>query len=93
MRYTIFDADNNIVNIVEWDGISDWSPPEGHTVAQSKDEDTMPAPKAVADEVDILTAALLAKGIITKADIAAATPAANGNGQASPNAATEGPPK
>jgi hypothetical protein len=28
-RYIIVDAEGAIVNAVEWDGISTWSPPEG----------------------------------------------------------------
>lgn len=30
--YIIKDADGVAVNSVVWDGVSDWSPPEGHTV-------------------------------------------------------------
>lgn len=32
MRYAVVDSDGNVVNVVIWDGESDWSPPEDCTV-------------------------------------------------------------
>jgi hypothetical protein len=37
-RYAIVDSQNNVLNITEWDGESDWSPPEGTTLVQCDDE-------------------------------------------------------
>lgn len=36
-RYVVIDVDqgNLIVNAVEWDGVTEWSPPEGCIVEQS----------------------------------------------------------
>jgi len=36
MKYIIVDADGLITNAVEWDGESDWSPPEGCTAIESE---------------------------------------------------------
>lgn len=71
MRYTIFDGDKNIVNIIEWDGDeTQWSPPEGHTVQLSNDDDTIPVDPSSSsvDELDALKQLLVTKGIITKAE-------------------------
>lgn len=32
MRYVIVDDAHKVVNVVEWDGESEWAPPEGHTI-------------------------------------------------------------
>lgn len=31
-KYDILNSEGLVVNIIEWDGITEWSPPEGHTV-------------------------------------------------------------
>jgi len=36
MKYIIIDADGLITNAIEWDGESDWSPPEGCTAIESE---------------------------------------------------------
>ena len=36
MKYIIIDADGLITNAIEWDGESDWSPPEGYTAIASE---------------------------------------------------------
>lgn len=38
MRYIIIDADGLIINACEWDGVTEWAPPEGCTAVQV-DED------------------------------------------------------
>ena len=38
MRYIIIDADGLITNAIEWDGVTEWAPPEGSTAVQV-DED------------------------------------------------------
>ena len=38
MRYIIIDADGLITNACEWDGVTEWAPPEGCTAVQV-DED------------------------------------------------------
>lgn len=37
-RYAVIDANGNIINVTLWDGVSEWSPPDGCYVVQS---DTM----------------------------------------------------
>ena len=37
MKYIILDADGLITNVIEWDGESEWSPPEGCTAIESED--------------------------------------------------------
>ncbi|MGE5501867.1 MAG: hypothetical protein ACM3W4_08065 [Ignavibacteriales bacterium] len=34
-RYALVDGDGLVVNVVEWDGVSDWSPPEGLTCMEA----------------------------------------------------------
>ena len=34
MRYIIIDADGLITNAVEWDGVTEWAPPEGCTAVE-----------------------------------------------------------
>lgn len=36
--YAVVDLDNNVVNIVDWDGISDWSHPENTQLILVTDE-------------------------------------------------------
>lgn len=38
-RYAVVDADGKVVNVVLWDGQSDWVPPEGSEAVQSDDAD------------------------------------------------------
>ncbi len=33
-RYAVIDKNNNVINVVEWDGITKWSPPESCTVKE-----------------------------------------------------------
>ncbi len=33
--YAVIDSSGNIVNLVEWDGSTTWSPPSGYTVVLS----------------------------------------------------------
>ena len=37
MRYIIIDADGLITNAIEWDGVTEWAPPEGCTAVQVDD--------------------------------------------------------
>ena len=30
MQYALLDSTNTVVNVVEWDGITQWTPPAGH---------------------------------------------------------------
>jgi hypothetical protein len=30
MRYGLIDAKGNVVNAIEWDGVTPWSAPDGH---------------------------------------------------------------
>ena len=34
-RYALIDAQGNVDNIVIWDGLPDWTPPQGYTTVQS----------------------------------------------------------
>ncbi|MDG6918989.1 MAG: hypothetical protein JRN62_06085 [Nitrososphaerota archaeon] len=34
-RYVLAGPDGVVVNVVEWDGTSDWSPPDNLTIVQS----------------------------------------------------------
>ena len=38
-RYIVIDASGAVINAVEWDGVAEWSPPEGCTLEQ---HDTAP---------------------------------------------------
>jgi hypothetical protein len=31
-RYAVIDDQNEVVNVIEWDGVSNWMPPAGHVV-------------------------------------------------------------
>jgi len=31
-KYDILNSEGLVVNIIEWDGVTEWTPPEGHTV-------------------------------------------------------------
>ncbi|CAB4132680.1 hypothetical protein UFOVP255_45 [uncultured Caudovirales phage] len=35
MNYAVINSENLVVNVVVWDGVSPWSPPEGCSVIQS----------------------------------------------------------
>ena len=41
MRYIIIDADGLITNAVEWDGVTEWAPPEGYTAVQVDEDGTI----------------------------------------------------
>lgn len=43
-RYAVVDGSGNVVNIVEWDGVSAWAPPSGFTVRAATDADHIEAP-------------------------------------------------
>jgi len=38
MRYYIVDQKGEIVNVIEWDGVSPWSPPAGCTAVGRTDQ-------------------------------------------------------
>ena|ERR1035437_8021261 len=71
MRYAIVDENGLIVNCVEWDGVSDWSPPEGCEAIQSDEgsigdsilegvliqpDPPKPAPMTLQDQISALEA-------------------------------------
>jgi hypothetical protein len=33
-RWAVIDGNNTVVNMVEWDGQTEWAPPAGHTVRE-----------------------------------------------------------
>lgn len=33
-RHAVIDQDGNVVNVIIWDGVCKWKPPEGHIVVQ-----------------------------------------------------------
>jgi len=33
-RYAVIDGSGNIVNVIVWDGVTSWTPPESHTAEQ-----------------------------------------------------------
>jgi len=35
MQYAIINAENIVTNVVEWDGVSEWGPPEGHQLIEA----------------------------------------------------------
>lgn len=39
MRYTVVDDKKRVVNVVEWDGKTEWQPPEGCSVREYEDGD------------------------------------------------------
>ena len=41
MRYIIIDADGLITNAIEWDGVTEWAPPEGCTAVQVDEDGTI----------------------------------------------------
>jgi hypothetical protein len=38
MRYAVIDSNNYVVNIVLWDGVSEWSPGPGLSLIQIQEE-------------------------------------------------------
>jgi hypothetical protein len=62
MEYAIIDADNNCINRILWDGVTDWQPPEGCTAVADPDNlypihtEPQPEPEAKADPLADLTA-------------------------------------
>lgn len=34
-RYAVIDPNNKVVNVIIWDGLADWKPPEGHRVEKN----------------------------------------------------------
>lgn len=41
-RYAVVDDAGTVVNIIMWDGVSPWTPPEGCTVRLATPADTIP---------------------------------------------------
>ena len=37
-RYALVDAGGLVINIIEWDGAAEWSPPEGLTAVEAPQE-------------------------------------------------------
>lgn len=37
-RYAIVDSENNVTNIVDWDGVTEWAPPAGTTLVAVTDD-------------------------------------------------------
>lgn len=35
MRWAVIDAENTVVNVIEWDGVAPWAPPEGCRAIES----------------------------------------------------------
>jgi hypothetical protein len=42
MRYAIIDAKGAVVNAIEWDGVTPWSPPEGHQAVHDPSDNVGP---------------------------------------------------
>jgi hypothetical protein len=72
-EYVVKDENGDVVNVVVWDGASDWSPAEGHTVEPLEEQpedfvfvapevipDLAPDPVLSADEIAARVAALQA---------------------------------
>jgi len=36
-RYAVLNDKNEVVNVIAWDGIANWSPPVGHEVLKNED--------------------------------------------------------
>jgi hypothetical protein len=36
-RYAVINEKNTVVNVIAWDGIAKWTPPEGHRLEQHED--------------------------------------------------------
>lgn len=36
-RYAVINEKNEVVNVIVWDGVSKWNPPEGHRVERNED--------------------------------------------------------
>jgi hypothetical protein len=34
-RYAVIDQNNRVVNVIAWDGITQWEPPAGHSVQET----------------------------------------------------------
>jgi hypothetical protein len=87
-RYALIDADNNVVNVCIWDGVSPWTPNPGLTAHEIPEDSpvgvggtydpkakdyTEPDPPPVAPStVDILQQLLIDKGVITVEDVTTA---------------------
>jgi len=62
MNYAILDLAGTCINCVQWDGESDWQPPEGCTAVADPDNlypiytEPQPEPEAKADPLADLTA-------------------------------------
>ena len=39
-RYAVIDAENIVQNVIEWDGVAEWSPPDGQTALLDTDPPT-----------------------------------------------------
>ena len=39
-RYAVIDAENIVQNLIEWDGVAEWSPPDGQTALLDTDPPT-----------------------------------------------------
>jgi hypothetical protein len=52
--YAVVDVDGLVINLVRWDGISEWQPPEGCVVVVPED------PCGVWDRVDVKTRKVVA---------------------------------
>jgi len=39
-RYAVIDADNIVQNVIEWDGVAEWSPLDGQTALLDTDPPT-----------------------------------------------------
>jgi hypothetical protein len=42
MRYALVDKSGNIVNVISWDGQSDWQPPDGLQAIRDKLDEAAP---------------------------------------------------
>ncbi len=38
-RYAVIDQGGNVINIILWDGVAEWSPPDGCTVREATADD------------------------------------------------------
>ncbi len=36
-RYAVVNEKNEVVNVIAWDGVSLWNPPEGHSIQKNED--------------------------------------------------------
>lgn len=49
MKYALI-KDNEVVNVVEWDGVTPWTPPKGHTLRKCDEAPGLECIKAKWDE-------------------------------------------